>query len=100
MFEVSILEGSGIMEEADVLVNELKAYERMKKDLLRKYRGKVVAIKDGKIIGVYDSEEEAFNDVVNKYGFVPVLIKRVVDEEKPEHIPAYTYGLLSTVIEY
>ncbi len=86
------------MSEPNVLVNELKAYERMKEELLRKYEGKVVVIKDGKLIGVYDSEEEAFKDVVEKYGPIPVLIKRVVREEKPEHIPAYTYGLLTTTI--
>ena len=87
------------MSEPNVLVNELKAYERMKEELLRKYEGKVVVIKDGKLIGVYDSEEEAFKDVVEKYGPIPVLIKRVVREEKPEHIPAYTYGLLTAIIE-
>ena len=87
------------MSEPDVLVNELKAYERMKEELLRKYEGKVVVIKDGKLIGVYDREEEAFKDIVEKYGPIPVLIKRVVREEKPEHIPAYTYGLLTAIIE-
>jgi len=87
------------MGESNILINELKAYERMKEELLKKYEGKVVVIRGGKVIGVYDSEEEAFNDVIEKYGPIPVLIKRVVREEKPEHIPAYTYGLLSAIIE-
>ena len=87
------------MSEPNILINELKAYERMKEELLRKYEGKVVVIKDGKLIGVYDSEEEAFKDIVEKYGPIPVLIKRVVREEKPEHIPAYTYDLLTAIIE-
>jgi len=81
-----------------VLEEELKAYENMKAELLKKYRGKVVAIKDGKLIGVYDSEEEAFKDVLEEYGLVPVLIKRVVEREKPEEIPSYTYGLLGVVL--
>jgi len=42
-----------------VLRKELEAYERMKAELLEKYRGKVVAIKDGGLVGVYDSEEDA-----------------------------------------
>ncbi len=83
----------------EVLVAELKAYERMKEELLRKYEGKVVVIKDGQVIGVYDSEEEAFRDVVERFGPIPVLIKRVTREERVEHIPAYTYGLLTAVIE-
>ena len=86
------------MAGISVLEEELKAYENMKAELLKKYRGKVVAIKNGKLIGVYDSEEEAFKDVLEKYGLVPVLIKRVVEREKPEEIPSYTYGLLGVVL--
>ena len=82
----------------DALRKELEAYERMKGELLEKYRGKVVAIKDGKLVGVYDSEEEAFKDVLEEYGFVPVLIKRVTDKEKPVEMPSYTYGLLGVVL--
>ena len=83
------------MKKDNVLINELKTYERLKEELLKKYEGKVVVIKNGKLIGVYESEEEAFKEVVKKYGPVPVLIKRVVRKEQPEQIPAYTYGLLS-----
>jgi len=81
-----------------VLKKELEAYERMKGELLEKYRGKVVAIKDGELVGIYDSVEDAFRDIVERYGLVPVLIKRVVEEEKPEEIPSYTYGLISVVL--
>jgi len=86
------------MASVSVLEKELKAYEEMKEELLKKYRGKVVAIKDGKLLGVYESEEDAFKDVLEKYGLIPVLIKRVVDKEKPEEIPSYTYGLLGVVL--
>jgi len=86
------------MGVSEVLINELRAYERMKEDLLKRYEGKVVAIKDGKVVGVYESEEEAFKDVVRRFGFVPVLIKRVERRERLEYIPAYTYGLLNAVI--
>ncbi len=86
------------MASIDSLREELEAYEKMKAELLEKYRGKVVVIKDGRLVGVYDSEEEAFKDVLERYGFVPVLIKRVVEKEKPEEIPSYTYGLLDVVL--
>ncbi len=86
------------MASIDALKKELEVYERMREELLKKYRGKVVAIKDGKLVGVYDSEEEAFRDVVEKYGLIPVLIKRVTEKEKPEEIPSYTYGLLDVVL--
>ncbi|MCD6469493.1 hypothetical protein J7L29_01685 [Candidatus Bathyarchaeota archaeon] len=86
------------MTGVDAFRKELEAYEKMKGKLLEKYQGKVVAIKDGKLVGVYDSEEEAFKDVLERYGLVPVLIKRVVDKEKLEEIPSYTYGLLGVVL--
>ena len=86
------------MAGINALKKELEVYENMREELLKKYRGRVVAIKDGKLIGVYDSEEEAFKDVLEKYGLVPVLIKRVVEREKPEEIPSYTYGLLGVVL--
>jgi len=35
---------------------------------------------------------------LEKYGLVPVLIKRVVEREKPKEIPSYTYGLLGVVL--
>ncbi|MBS7648569.1 MAG: hypothetical protein QXR06_00995 [Candidatus Bathyarchaeia archaeon] len=78
-----------------MLVNELKVYESMKEELLKNYENKVVAIKDGKLIGIYNSELEAFEDVIRKYGYVPVLIKRITREERMEELPSYTYGLLS-----
>ncbi len=40
------------MASIDALKRELEAYEKMRKELLEKYRGKVVAIKDGKLVGV------------------------------------------------
>ena len=83
----------------NVLANELKAYEDMKDELLKKYEGKVAVIKDGKLIGIYDCEEEAFKNVVEKYGLVPVLIKRITRKETVEHLPSYTYGLLSVILE-
>ena len=86
------------MASIDALKKELEVYEKMREELLKKYRGKVVTIKDGKLVGVYDNEEEAFRDVVEKYGLVPVLIKRVTEKEKPEEIPSYTYGLLGVVL--
>ena len=83
--------------EEDIL-QEYRAYETMKDELLKKYEGKVVVIRKGKVIGVYNSEEEALKDVLEKFGLKPVLIKRVLREEKTEHIPAYTYGLLTVAV--
>lgn len=42
-----------------MLVKELEVYERLKEELLKKYENKVVAIKDEKVIGIYNGEVEA-----------------------------------------
>ena len=81
---------------AELLRNELEAYERMRSELLQKYRGKVVAIRGGRLVGVYESEAEALRDVVERFGLVPVLIKRVVDEERPEVLVNLWLGLLGS----
>ncbi|BBE42088.1 hypothetical protein NAS2_0699 [Conexivisphaera calida] len=74
----------------------LDAYERMKDELLQRYRGKAVAIKDGELVGVHEDEVRAFEDVVKRYGFMPapVLIRRAVEVEEPVDIPAYVNGLM------
>lgn len=77
------------------ILEEYRAYEKMKRGLVEKYEGKVVVIRDGKLVGVYESEEEALKDVLNKYGLKPVLIKRVTRREEPEQLPSYMYGLTS-----
>jgi len=81
------------------LTDELEAYKSMKEKLLEENEGKVVAIKDSKVIGIYDNEEEALKDILEKYGLVPVLIKRITREERIEDLPSYTYGLDSVIID-
>lgn len=83
------------MREATIFAKELATYEKKKEELLNKYEGKVVVIKGDEIIGIYDNETEALKAVLEKYGYIPVLIKRIVREERPEHLPSYTYGLLT-----
>ncbi|MGC8578156.1 MAG: DUF5678 domain-containing protein [Thermoproteota archaeon] len=83
----------------EVLSKDLEAYEHEKSKLLEKYEGKFVVFKDGALIGVYESFEEAFRNLVEKYGFVPALIKEVEKEERVEEFPSLMRGLLSVATE-
>ena len=83
------------LKAEEKIFEEYRAYEKMKRKLLERYEGKVVVIRDGKLVGVYESEEEALKDVLGKYGLEPVLIKRVVRKEGAEQLPSYMYGLTS-----
>ena len=84
---------SFVAQLSEEIRRELEAYRRMEEELLREHEGKVVLIKDGKLVGVYDSEEEAFRAALEKFGPVPVLIKRVRREGRPEEVLAFTLGL-------
>ena len=84
-------------EVEEILSRELMAYERMKEELLKNYEGKVVVIKNGELIGVYESEAETLQAALDKFGLEPVLIKRVLRKERPEEMPAYTFGLVSPI---
>ncbi len=75
-----------LTEDEKKIIEEAKRFETMKDELLEKYEGKIIAMKDGKVVGVYDSEEETVKDVVKRFGLVPVLIKRVRRNEPVEEI--------------
>ena len=63
---------------------EIAAFERMKPELLRQYRNRVVAIHDGQVVEI-GSENESVADVAmrvyERLGYVPVYVHRV--EEAP-----------------
>ena len=61
------------------LKEEIATYEGMRSDLELDHYGKWVIIRDKKLAGVYDSNEEAAEDAVKRFGRGPFLIKRVGD---------------------
>lgn len=66
------------------LEHEAEAFERMKAELLQQYRGRAVAILNGRIIEVGEPKEsvaEVAGRVYERLGYVPVYVQRV--EEKP-----------------
>ena len=61
------------------LKEEITAYEDMRGDLELDHYGKWVIICDKKLAGAYDSNEEAAEEAVKRFGRGPFLIKRVGD---------------------
>jgi hypothetical protein len=60
---------------------ERVAFERMKPELLRTHRGKVVAIYQGQVVQVGTDIAETLDAVYNQFGYVPCYVQRV--EETP-----------------
>lgn len=63
---------------------ELEFYLDNKEDLIRKHKGKVLVIKDARIVGVYDTVSEAYDFGVKNYGLGNFAIQQVSeDSESP-----------------
>jgi len=78
----------------EALKEELAFYECKKAEFLLAQEGKFVLIKHSELIGVFDSQEQAYSEGLSKLGNVPFLIKQVVKEEPVESIPALHFGLI------
>lgn len=59
------------------LQKEFDYYLANKPDLVAKYNGKVIVIKDRKIIGVYESEIEAVTETQRAHALGTFLVQRV-----------------------
>lgn len=62
----------------------------MKADLLRNpiLRGKFVAIADEEVIDFNEDEKTLLKRVYQKYGYIPVYIQKVEEEEIIEEVPS------------
>lgn len=65
------------MSDQHPLQKELAAYESMKEDLLKHYLGKYVLIHEDKLIGSFDSFDNAAKEAVKQFGTGPYLIRQV-----------------------
>jgi len=77
------------------LEKEYAFYQRSKAELLKQAKGKFALIKDEKLVGVFDTDSDAYNAGLLKFGNVPFLIVRITDEEERGTIPILEFGLLN-----
>lgn len=62
------------------LDREYQYYKNNQKEFLEKYKGKVLVIKDEKIVGVYEDEVAAYKESVSKYKLGTFLIQKCLPE--------------------
>ena len=60
----------------DILEKEFKYYLEHQEELVEKYKGKFVVIKDCKVIDAFDSEMEAIQKTVEKYELGTFLVQK------------------------
>src|SRR5262249_27453219 len=74
---------------------ELKLYNARKAQLLSdKLEGQYVLIKSDEFVGVYPNGDSAYKAGLEKFGNVPMLIKQICSEERPDLVPALMFGLI------
>lgn len=56
---------------------EFKYYVSHQKEMVEQYNGKVIVIKDQKVIGVHDTEAEALADALKKHKLGTFLVQKV-----------------------
>ena len=78
----------------EALRDELSFFESMKAQWLTAHEGKFVLIKGQELMGVFESQEQAYSVGLERLGNIPFLIKQVVKEEPVQTIPALHFGLI------
>lgn len=56
---------------------EIRAFEGMQAELEAQHMGSWVVIREGKLIGVFDSFEQAAEEATKQFGIGPFLIREV-----------------------
>lgn len=77
-----------------VLDAELQHFEAIKNELLQHSEGRFALIIGSELLGVFDTQAEAYRVGMEKRGNVPMLIKQILKEEPKVRIPAMSLGLL------
>lgn len=77
-----------------VLEKEIEAYERNLEDWLRQYKDRFVLVKGEKLIGVFNTTDEALSEGARQFGLESFLVRQVKEEEEKISVPALTLGLL------
>jgi hypothetical protein len=58
-----------------MLNKEFEYYLKNQNELVEKYNGKFIVLKDQKVVGVYDSQNEAYSESVAKFELGSFLIQ-------------------------
>jgi hypothetical protein len=77
-----------------MLDTERQFFEENREDLLRKFPGKFVVIKEQLVLGSFESIEDALAGGAAEYGLTSFLVRRTDQVPEDAAIPALMLGLL------
>lgn len=73
---------------------EIRYFEAHKQELLKHHEGKFALVVGESLLGVFDSDEEAYKAGLTQVGNRPMLIKQILRAEPTQSAPALALGLL------
>ncbi len=78
------------------LETEIAFFDKQKPELVEKYLGRFVLIRDSELIGVFNTIQEAIAAGARQFGLSSFLVREVKLEAEAElFIPALSLGLLN-----
>lgn len=77
-----------------VLEKEYELFASVKDELLKHHEGKFALIYGSDLVGIWDSQESAYSDGIERFGNVSFLIKRIIADDAIESVPALYWGAL------
>ena len=74
---------------------ELQYYKTHKEELLKRHANKYLVIRGDRLLGVYDTDIDAYKAGLEEFGNVAFLIKKVTKEEEVIRFPALVLGVVN-----
>lgn len=86
------------MSETSPLQKEYQFYLKVKADLLKQHLGKFALIKEERLAGTFDTDQDAYKAGLEKFGNVPFLIIRIQEGDEWAWIPVLSMGILNACL--
>jgi len=77
-----------------MLEREIQYFDEHRDELLAKHRHQFVLIKGDRLLGAFQTMEEALSEATRRFGLDSYLVRQVEESQDPVNIPALTLGIL------
>ena len=78
---------------SEALRREFRNYLAKQDEFVAKYDGRVIALKDGVVLGEYETELDAATETEQRYKFGTFLIQRVSAGDKDTSVKMFANGV-------
>ena len=83
------------MTSQEPLAEEYEFYRQKRSELIKQSNNKFALIKGKELVGVFDTDQDAYKAGLLRFGNVPFLIVRIQEGDDRNWIPVLQLGLLN-----